>query len=158
MKWAVARSTDFVHIGVLMLSGNNRYRSPRAVLGMHSGRVGQVLPEGENPVMPQTFLNQFIKIQGNYPVRNFRALSWVHPAQKLWWRDLSLYALEYFEEELMKIGLHEAVTVTCYGIEISVPNFFAIIELYCLATGTLSEELVKMSCRTNKKNNHHSTR
>ena len=47
-----------------------------------------------------------------------------------------LYVLEYFEAELMKIGLHEAVRATCYEIEICVPSFFAIFELYCPATGT----------------------
>jgi len=36
----------------------------------------------------------------------------------------------------MKIGIHEAVRATCNGIEISVPNFFAIFELYCPASGT----------------------
>ena len=47
-----------------------------------------------------------------------------------------LYVLEYFEAELMKIRLHEVVGATRYGIEISVPNFFAIFELYCPASGT----------------------
>jgi len=36
----------------------------------------------------------------------------------------------------MKLRLHEAVKATCHGIEISVPNFFAIFELYCPASGT----------------------
>ena len=36
----------------------------------------------------------------------------------------------------MWIGLHEAVRATCYGIEISVPNIFAIFWLYCPASGT----------------------
>ena len=113
MKWAVTQST---HIGVLILSGYNSCGSPRAVVSMHSRRVGQNLPVGDNPTMAQTFLNHFIKVLGNYPVRDFRAPGWVHPAQKPWWRDLALYALEYFEEEPMKIGLHETVRATCHGI------------------------------------------
>ena len=51
---------------------------------------------------------------------------------------LGAYVLEHFEAELMKIGLHEAVRATCYGIEISVPNFFAIFELCCPAWGPYS--------------------
>ena len=86
--------------------------------------------------MAQTFLNQFIKVQGNYPMRDFRAPGWVHPSQKPWWRDLALYVLEHFEVELMRIRLHEAVRATCHGIKISVPNFFAIFELYCPDLGT----------------------
>ena len=31
---------------------------------------------------------------------------------------------------------HEAVRATCYGIQMSVACFYAIFELYCLATGT----------------------
>ena len=86
--------------------------------------------------MAQTFINQFIKVQSNYPARDFRALDWVHPAQKPWWRDLALYVLKHFEVELMRIGLHEAVWATCQGIKISVPNFFAIFKLYCPALVT----------------------
>ena len=86
--------------------------------------------------MAQTFLNQFIRVQGNYPARDFRASGWVHLAQKPWWRDLVLYVLEYFEEEWIKIRLYEVVRATCYGIEINVPNFFTIFELYCPAMGT----------------------
>ena len=103
---------------------------------MHPLRVGQDLLVGENSAMAPTVLNQFIKVQGNYPVRDFRALGWVDPAQKLWWRDLALYVLEYFEEEQMKIGLHKAVRATCHGIKISISNFFAIFELYCPVMGT----------------------
>jgi len=51
---------------------------------MHPGRIGQDLPVGENSAMAQTFLNQFIKIQDNYPTGDFRAPGWVHPAQKSW--------------------------------------------------------------------------
>ena len=49
---------------------------------------------------------------------------------------MALYILEHFEAELMQIVLHEAVRATCYGIEISVPNFFAIFNLYFSASGT----------------------
>jgi len=44
--------------------------------------------------------------------------------------------LEYFGEDLKKLGLHEADRATSYGMELSVPNFYAILELYCLASGT----------------------
>ena len=113
---------------------------------MQLGRERQDLPAGENPAMVQTFLNQFIRVQGNYPVRDFRAPGWVHPTLKLWWRDLTLYVLKYFGEELMKIGLHEAVRATCYGIEINVPNFFAIFELYCPTTGIFFTPVGELGC------------
>ena len=49
---------------------------------------------------------------------------------------MTLYVLAYFEEDLERLGLYEAVRVTCYGIQMSVANFYVIFELYCLATGT----------------------
>ena len=53
-----------------------------------------------------------------------------------WWRDLTLYVLAHFEKDLERLGLYEAVRATCYGIQMSVANFYAIFELYCPAIGT----------------------
>ena len=47
-----------------------------------------------------------------------------------------MYVLEAFEEELKRLGLYEAIRATCFGINISVPTFYAILELNCLASGT----------------------
>ena len=49
---------------------------------------------------------------------------------------MTLYVLAHFEEDLERLGLYEAVRVTCYGIQMSVANFYAIFELYCPSTGT----------------------
>ena len=49
---------------------------------------------------------------------------------------MTLYVLVHFEEDLERMGLHEAVRATCYGIQMSVANFYAIFELYCPATWT----------------------
>ena len=53
-----------------------------------------------------------------------------------WWRDLILYVLTHFEEDLERLGLYEAVRANNYGIQMSVANFYAIFELYFLTTGT----------------------
>jgi len=34
-----------------------------------------------------------------------------------------------------RLGLYEAIRVTCYGNQMSVANFYAIFELYCQPTG-----------------------
>jgi len=47
-----------------------------------------------------------------------------------------LYVLAHFKEDLERLGLLEAVRVTCYGIQMSVVNFYAIFELYYPATRT----------------------
>jgi len=47
-----------------------------------------------------------------------------------------MYILAHFGEDLERLGLREAVRAICYGIQMSVANFYAIFELYCPATGT----------------------
>ena len=49
---------------------------------------------------------------------------------------MTLYVLSHFEEDLKRLGLYEAVRATCYGIQMSVANFYTIFELYCQAKGT----------------------
>jgi len=65
----------------------------------------------------------------------FRAPGWIHPL-KGWWKNLTLYILAYFGEDLERLGLRETIRSTCYDIQMSVANFYAIFELYCLTTGT----------------------
>ena len=49
---------------------------------------------------------------------------------------MTLYISTYFGEDLERLGLHEAVRATFYGIQIIVANFYAIFELFCPATWT----------------------
>jgi len=49
---------------------------------------------------------------------------------------LTLYVLAHFEEDLERLELREAVSAICYGIQISLANFYAIFRLYCPATRT----------------------
>ena len=86
--------------------------------------------------MVSTFLNQFVKADDNYPVTDFMIPGWVHCTRKQWWSSLIMYVLEYFGKDLKQLGIHEAVSATCLGIEVSAPNFYAILELYCPVSGT----------------------
>ena len=47
-----------------------------------------------------------------------------------------MYVLDVFDADLKRLGLHEAVRATCLRINISIPNFYAILEMYCPASGT----------------------
>ena len=49
---------------------------------------------------------------------------------------MTTFILEEFEVELKKIKLWEAIRGTCFRFNINVPTFYAILELYCPATGT----------------------
>jgi len=117
MKWSVTRTTDSVYVGKLIASppGYTRAGPSRCILGLHPGNVLPDIPVGENPAVAQTFGNQFIKAHDNYPATDFRTPRWIHPS-KAWWRDLTLYVLAHFEEDLKRLGIYEAVRATCYGI------------------------------------------
>ena len=137
MQWQVTRTTDSVHVGKLIAPspGYTRAGPPHCILGLHPENVLSDIPVGENLTVAQTFGNQFFKVYGNYPATDFRTPGWIHPP-KAWWRDLTLNVLAHFEEDLERLGLYEAVRATCYGIQMSVANFYAIFDLYCPATGT----------------------
>ena len=110
MKWPVIRTTDSVHVGILTADspGYTRAGPPRCILGLHPGNVLQDIPVGGNPAMAQNFENQFFRVNDNYPAIDFRTPRWIHPP-KAWWRDLTLYVLAHFEEDLERLGLREAV-------------------------------------------------
>jgi len=137
INWHVTQTTDSVHVGVLTASsyGYTKAGPPRCILGLHPGNVLQDIPVGENPAMAQIFGNQFLKVSDNYLATDFRAPSWIYPL-KAWWKNLNLYVLAHFREDLERLRLREAVRAICYGIQMSVANFYAIFELYCPATGT----------------------
>ena len=123
MKWQVTWTIDSVQVGkfIAISPGYIRAGPPRCILGLHPENVLQDIPVGKNPAMAQTFGNLFFKVHGNYPATDFKTPGWIHPP-KAWWKDLTLYVLTYFEEDLERLGLHEAVRVTCYDIQMRVAN------------------------------------
>jgi len=49
---------------------------------------------------------------------------------------LTNYVLDQFSGELERLGLYEAIRATYCRMEVSVPNFYAILELYYPSTRT----------------------
>jgi len=135
MKRGVSWCTKSVHVRVLTLGDFTRSGSPRSVIGLHPGHVNREVPMGENPAEVLTFLNRFVKAGGNYPAANFQTPGLVSSSKQAWWSSLTMYVLEAFETDLKRLGLHEAVRATCFGINISIPTFYAILEMYCPASG-----------------------
>ena len=136
MNWGVSRWTKSVHVRVLTLGSFIKSGPPRSVVGLHLGNIGHEAHVGENPTKVPTFLNQFVKAGGNYPATKFLTLGWVCSFKWHRWSSLTMYVLDVFETDLKRLGLHEAVRATCFGINISVPNFYAVLEMYCPASGT----------------------
>ena len=65
---------------------------------------------------------------------DFKARGWISSEGMV--EELDPYVLAYFGEDLERLRLREVVRATCYNIQMSVANFYAIFELYCPATGT----------------------
>jgi len=81
-NWSVTQSIYSVHMGILTLNGYSRSEPPQNILGLHSGNVGQDVPVGEKSSDVQTFLDQFVEANGNYPATDFRTPGWVHYIKK----------------------------------------------------------------------------
>ena len=58
--------------------------------------------------------------------------------------SLMLYVLEAFPDDLMQLGLYEAIKATCFRISINNPTFYAILEMYCLPSGTFFTPVGKL--------------
>ena len=92
-------------------------------MSLHPGIISRDVPVGENPAKVPTFLNQFMKAGGNYLATDFRTLGWVSAFKQHWWSSLTLYVLEAFKDNLKRLGLHEAIRVTCFLIDIKHTHF-----------------------------------
>ena len=57
---------------------------------------------------------------------------------------LTMYVLNVFDTDLKWLVLHEAVKATCFGINISIPNFYAILEMDCPTSGTFFTPVGKL--------------
>ena len=86
--------------------------------------------------MAQTFDNQFFKVSGNYLATDFQDSGLDSSSEGL------VEGLDFVHLGSLRGGLSEtwtprSVRATCYGIQMSVVNFYAIFELYCPARETL---------------------
>ena len=72
-----AQNDESIHrisaCGVLTHNGFTRSGPPRSVIGLHPGNVGHEVLVGENSAKVPTFLNQFVKAEGDYPATDFQA-------------------------------------------------------------------------------------
>ena len=85
---------------------------PRPVIGLYPGLADKYVPPGENLAMSRTFLNQFVKADGNYLMTDFRTPCWVHSTKKQWWSQLTTYILDHFSGKLKRLGFYEVVGAT----------------------------------------------
>ena len=66
MEWDLSKSISGVSLG--KLGANEAYPAGhgRDVLGLHLGLVRAKYPIGETPQLAATFINQFLKVRGDF--------------------------------------------------------------------------------------------
>ena len=76
MKWELTRSVPSVSLGILGARKVHPAGHGREVFGLFPGLLRSEYPVGETPQLGTTFINQFMKVRGDFPV-DFRPLEWV---------------------------------------------------------------------------------
>ena len=84
MEWELARSVSGVSLGILGARKVHPGGHGKEVFGLFLGLLRSEYPVGETPQLSTTFINQFMKVRGDFP-GDFRPLGWVHSSDKVWW-------------------------------------------------------------------------
>ena len=84
MEWDLSRFVSGVSLNKLGARDAYPACHGKDVFGLFSGLVRPEYPKGETPQFAATFINQFFKVRGDFPV-DFRPLGWFHFTDKSWW-------------------------------------------------------------------------
>ena len=85
------------------------------VFGLYPGLVRVKYPIGEAPKLATTFINQFLKVRGDF-LTDFLLLRWVHSTDKSWWGKMVGFILTELQDLLKQVGLYHVVKVIQYGL------------------------------------------
>ena len=99
------------------------------VFGLYPRLVRAEYPNGETPQLATTFINQFLKVRGNF-LTDFRLLGWVHSIDKSWWGRMVVFVLTELGDLLKQVGLYHSVRVVQYGLPQSSHHFYGVLEHY----------------------------
>ena len=111
-------SSQFVsNVSLGRLSAKEVYSAGHGkdVFGLFPGLVRPEYPKGETPQLGATFINQFLKVRGDFLV-DFRPLGWVHSSKKSWWGRMIGFVLVKLGALLQQVRLYHSVRVVQYGL------------------------------------------
>ena len=129
MPWNLTGTVGGVMTGHIV-NHNARPAGPQVISGLNPGLYRPEFPIGETPASGGAFIHQFKLAGGNYPASDFRTLGWVHHQEKGWWHRLTGHVIDNWGGLLTKARLQTAVRAVKYGLPLSVPHFFALLEMY----------------------------
>ena len=97
------------------------------VFGLYPGLIRAEYPTGEAPQLATTFINQFLKVNGDFPT-DFCPLGWVHFTDKSWWGRMVGFVLIKLGGLLKQVVLYHAVRAVQYGL-LQSSHFYGVLEL-----------------------------
>ena len=80
----------------------------KEVFGLFSGLVRSEYSRGETPQLGTTFINQFMRVRGDFPV-DFRPLGWVHSSNRSWWGKMVGFVLVKLGALLEQVRLYHSI-------------------------------------------------
>ena len=94
------------------------------VFGLFPELVRPEYPKGETPQIGATFINQFLKVRGDFPI-DFCLLGWVHSTNKSLWGSMVGFDLVELGVLLQQVGLYHSVRAVEYSLR-RVPTIFMV--------------------------------
>jgi len=135
MEWDLSKSISVMSLGKVGVNEAYPAGHGRDIFGLHPGLISAEYPTGETPQLAATFINQFLKVRGDFPT-DFRPLGWVHSSDKSWWGKMVGFVLTELGDLLKQARLYHAVRVVQHGVPQSSHHFYGILERYNPLTGT----------------------
>ena len=110
MEWDLSKSISDVSLG--KLGANEAYAAGhgRDIFWLHPRLDRAEYPIGETPQLAATFINQFLKVRGDFPTY-FCPLGWVYSSDKSWWGKMVGFVLTELKDMLKQAGLYPTVRV-----------------------------------------------
>jgi len=92
IDWELVRPFSGVILGKIGAHEAYTFGHGRDVLGLQPDLVRAEYRTGKTPQLAATFINQFLKVRGDFPPK-FCAPGWVHSTDKNWWGRMVGFAL-----------------------------------------------------------------
>ena len=108
IDWDLSRFVSGVSLGRLGAKEIHSAGHGKEVFGLFPGLVRSEYPRGETPQLGTTFINQFMKVRGDFPV-DFRPLGWVHSSNRSWWGKMVGFVLVELGALLEQVGLYHSI-------------------------------------------------
>ena len=121
MEWDLSRFVSGVSLSRLGAKEAYPAGYGKDVFDFFPGLVRLEYPKGETPQLAATFINQFLKVRGDFPV-DFHPPGWVYSTNKSWWGRMVGFVLAELGALLKQVGLYHSVRVVQY----SLPRVFII--------------------------------